>query len=166
MIGNLLRVTNDELEEYLKDSSLLELRVSDTELDEILGNFITVDKAWDGIIFLLTGEGFGISDDPLSGVFFSGQLIDEYQDMGYGPANYSTSSQVKELSNQISTMTVGEISKKYDPKKMEELEIYPAVWSVADYKVNLDYLLSKFGMVQKFYSEAAKNDEAVITFLD
>ncbi len=51
MIGNLLRVTKAELEEYLKDSSLLEKSIYDEETDDENPNLVDIDKSWDGIVF-------------------------------------------------------------------------------------------------------------------
>jgi len=39
-------------------------------------------------------------------VWFSGQNIDENMDLGYGPAEYLTPEQVKELNAQLSNITV------------------------------------------------------------
>ena len=44
MIGNLLRVSKTELEDYLNDSSLLEDNIYNEEDDENL-NLINIDKA-------------------------------------------------------------------------------------------------------------------------
>ena len=124
MIGNLLRVTKSELEEYLKDSSLLETRIYDDEAEEPEPNLVDIDKSWDGIIFLLTGQNFENSDHPLTKVLFSGQIIDENQDLGYGPGQYLTPEQVKDLNEEISKISVKELSEKYDAQKMMELEVY------------------------------------------
>src|SRR6478609_11842389 len=102
MIGHLLRVTKPELDEYLKDSSLLESSIYDEETDEENPNLVDLDKSWDGILFLLTGQNVVNTDHPLAKVLFSGQLIDEEQDLGYGPAHYLTPEQVKDLNSQIS----------------------------------------------------------------
>ena len=69
MIGNFLRVSSAELEEYLKDSSLLENRIYDEECEDEDPNMIDIDKSWDGIIFLLTGQSFENSDHPLTRVY-------------------------------------------------------------------------------------------------
>ena len=122
MIGNLLRVTKTELEEYLKDSSLLENRIyRDDDLED--PNLVDIDKSWDGIIFLLTGQNFDNATHPLIKVLFSGQIIDEEQDLGYGPGQYLTPEQVKELNEQISKISIEELAKKYDAKRMTELEV-------------------------------------------
>jgi hypothetical protein len=162
MIGNLLRVTSSELEEYLQDSSLLEDRVYSDEAEED-PNLVDIDKSWEGILFLLTGQNLENYNHPLARTLFSGQFIDEDQDLGYGPAQYLTPDQVKEVNAEISRITIDEISKNYDPKEMSELEIYPNIWDEED---NLEYLTDYFKTVQEIYLKAAQNNEAIITFLN
>jgi len=162
MIGNLLRVTKTELEEYLKDSSLLENRIY-PEDDVEDPNLVDIDKSWDGIIFLLTGQNFDNSIHPLAKVFFSGQIVDEEQDLGYGPGQYLTPEQVKELNEEISKISIEELSKKYDAKKMTELKVYPNIWENED---EVNYLTEYFQTIQEVYAEASKNDEAIITFIN
>lgn len=165
MICNLLRVTGTQLHEYLKDSSLLESSIYDEETDEENANLTDIDKAWDGIIFLLTGQGLANADHPLLSVLFSGQVIDEDQDLGYGPAHYLTPEQVVDLNNRISKITVEDLKKNYDPKRMEELEVYPSIWEDEGDDA-FDYLSEYFEVVQEVYGEAAKNGEAIITFVN
>jgi Domain of unknown function (DUF1877) len=163
MIGNLLRVTRTELEEYLKDSALLENRIYDDESDDEDPNLADIDKSWEGILFLLTGQNLETIDHPLARVLFSGQVIDEEQDLGYGPGQYLKPDEVKELNVEISKITAEELSEKYDAKKMMELEIYPGGWEEDGM---VDYLTGYFKNVQEVFAEASKNDEAIITFLN
>ncbi|KFF24637.1 hypothetical protein IW16_20195 [Chryseobacterium vrystaatense] len=163
MIGNLLRIKESELVAYLKDSSLLRDRIYSEDANS--ENLVDIDKAWDGIIFLLTGRNlFDAYDHPLSKILFSGQIIDEEQDLGYGPAHYSTPEQVSELNSQISVITMDSLKPNFDPKKMTESDVYPSIWDEGDDA--FDYLADGFSTVQKVYAEAAKNGEAVITFLN
>ena len=164
MIGNLLRVTNAELEAYLEDSSLLEDRIYDDEAETEDANLVDIDKSWDGILFLLTGQKFDENFAlPLTRLLFGGQMIDEDQDLGYGPGQYLRPNQVKELSEEISKISVEELRKRYDAKKMTELDVYPTSWEDDD---NVDYLTDNFVLIQKVYAEAAKNGEAIITFIN
>ncbi|MCW3105754.1 MAG: hypothetical protein JWQ09_260 [Segetibacter sp.] len=164
MIGNLLRVTNAELEAYLEDSSLLENRIYDDEAETEDPNLVDIDKSWDGILFLLTGQKFDEnSDHPLTKVLFSGQMIDEDQNLGYGSGQYLRPNQVKELSEEISKISDEDLRKRYDAKKMTELDVYPNSWEDDDI---VDYLTDNFRTIQKVYAEAAKNDEAIITFIN
>lgn len=130
MIGNLLRVTGAELDEYLKDSSLLEDKIYDDEMEN--DRLVDIDKSWDGIIFLLTGQISATAKHHLASVLFSGQLIDEEQNLGYGPAHYLTPEQVAGLNNEISTITIADLRQKFNPGKMNELEVYPTIWDEGD----------------------------------
>lgn len=159
MIGNLLRVTQTELDAYLKDSSLLEKRIYQEENQKL----VDIDKSWDGIHYLLTGRSVGDNTHPLTKVFFSGQLVDTDQDLGNGPAHFVTPEQVKEINAQISKLTRDELAIRYDPKKMSSLHIYPNIWEMDEV---LDYLLEYFESVQELYALAAQNDEAVVTFIN
>jgi hypothetical protein len=164
MIGNLLRISRTELEKYLKDSSLLESSIYGEEADGQNPNLVDIDKAWDGIIYLLTGQGIAKADHPLLRILFGGQIIDENQDLGYGPAHYLTPEQVAELNCQIEKFTIADLKQNYDPKKMTELEVYPTIWDEGDEA--FDYLSGYFVTVQQVYSDATRNGEAIITFLN
>ena len=154
----LLRATKAELEAYLKDSSLLEKRIyGDSEEDPAM---INIDKSWEGILFLLTGQGLKKNNHPLMRVLFSGQNVDENMDLGYGPAEYLTPEQVKEIDAQLSKITIEELTEKFDPERMTELRVYPNIWQEEDI---VYYLLAYFREVQLLYSTAAENSEAIIT---
>jgi Domain of unknown function (DUF1877) len=162
MIANLLRVTKADLDAYLNDSSLLEESVYNDEVEN--PNLVDMDKSWDGILFLLTGQNFANTEHPLAKVLFSGQLIDEEQDLGYGPAHYLTPEQVVELNAQIANISIADLKQKYDPKKMNEIEVYPSIWDEGDEA--FDYLAQYFKDLQQVCAEAAKNGEAAITFVN
>lgn len=127
-------------------------------------NLVDIDKSWDGIIFLLTGQSLATAEHNLVRVLFSGQLIDEEQNLGYGPAHYLTPEQVAELNSEISAITVADLKKKFDPEKMTELEIYPTIWDEGDDA--FDYVADGFSTVQNVFGEATRNGEAIITFLN
>jgi hypothetical protein len=161
MIGNLLRVTKSELDEYLEDCSLLEERIYQDDAEE--PNLVDIDKAWEGIIFLLTGSNLAEAEDPLVAILFSGQLLDEEQDLGYGPAHYLTPEQVVELNDELAKFRVEDLKEKFNTEKMMELGVYPEIWDEGDQA--FDYLSEHFLILQQFYSTAAANNEAVITYL-
>lgn len=161
MTGHLLRVSHEELDTYLADSSLLEDRIYNSEAQD--EHLLDVDKAWEGIIFLLTGKNIQTATSELVQIFFSGDLIDEEQDLGMGPAHYLTNEQVVNLNNQISSLTEADLKHKYDPNRMKELSVYPDIWDEGEEA--FDYIYVNFVALQTFYSEAAKNGEAIITFI-
>jgi len=162
MIFNILQVTPSELEEYKQDSSKLEDRVYSQDSDD--PQLTDLDKAWDGIMFVLKAPDSAQSSSDLSNILFSGQLIDEEQDMGYGPAHFLTAEQVAAYSLLISAITENDVQQRFDPQKMTELELYPTIWDEGDEA--LDYVMEYFQTLQHVLSEAAENNQAIITFLN
>lgn len=160
MVLNLLRVSDSELGSYLNDSSLLEKRLDNEESEDL--NLVDIDKAWEGILFLLTGSNLESMTHPLSRLLFSGQLIDEEQDLGYGPGNYLTPEQVKEIGQEISAISEVDLRKAFDVDRMTELTIYPNSWKSEGI---FDYLAEYFTVVKEVYATATQEDQGIITFL-
>lgn len=164
MTALLLRVPKETLDSYLEDSSLLEERVFEDESEEADPALLDIDKSWDGIIFLLTGAISDENDHPLQEVLFSEDVIDEDQDMGYGPAHYLTPEKVKELNDQLMTITEEELEKRFDPAQLKAAGAYPDIWE-QDREEILEYLVEHFELLKDFYAEAAAKGEAIITMI-
>ena len=162
MIMNLLRISKQELESYIdKPDLFLENRVDDAYSMDI-------DKAWGGILYLLTGKAFASGSpedevDSLNRIFFSAQFFDEDMDVGYGPAHYLTPEQVAGIHRKIASLTEADLKAHYDPEAMsEEEELYPSLdWDEEDF----EYLYSHFQELQSFFATAVSRGEAIVTFL-
>lgn len=166
MIGNLLQVSQAELEDYLNDSSLLEKRIySETSSDD--PNHLDIEKSWEGIFYLLTGQSVeGIEDakPPLVWILLGDKMIDETQDLGYGPASYIDADQVKEVHNALQKISEEEFKAGFDPEKMTELGVYPEIWDEGEEAY--DYLVEYFKQVKVFYEKAVKDNHAMINFIN
>ena len=163
MIMYLLRISKQELESYIdKPDLFLENRVDDAYSMDI-------DKAWGGILYLLTGKAFASGSpedevDNLNRIFFSAQFFDEDMDVGYGPAHYLTPEQVAGIHRKIASLTEADLKARYDTEAMnEEEELYPSLeWNEEDF----DYLYFHFQALQSFFATAASRGEAIVTFLN
>ncbi len=168
MIASFLRVSQEELDSYLNNSALLEERFYDDEREDEDPYLLDIDKAWDGILYLLTGNGSQYIDMPdpsgFQAVIFSGQLIDRNQDLGYGPAHYLTPNQVKSMNNALSKKSREDLLDKFDPADMTNKDIYPGIWDEENNEV-FDYLYLYFELLQQFYEEASNENQAVIAIL-
>lgn len=165
MIGNLLRVSNAELQSYLENSGLLEERVypEDYAEDSCL---LDLDKAWESIYFLLTGctsSDFEKAEPPLSLILFNGALIDENQDMGYGPATYVSSEQVKEILKALPDLKKEELRSKFESLKYKDSELYPFN---PDSEDMFDYIFDYYKEMKEFYGLASENNQAIISFIN
>jgi hypothetical protein len=165
MIGNLFRVTTKDLEEMLEDSSLLEEKLYSDGPDTV-NKLLDIDKSWEAIFYLLTGHPVAeieLAKPPLSWTMFSGQLIDGEQDLGYGPAHYITTEQVRQLNTELDNVSVENLRQRYDGKEMNEAGIYPEIWEEAE---SIDYVLDNFEELKRFYKIAEEESKAVITFIN
>jgi hypothetical protein len=165
MISILVRVSNSQLASFLKESSLLEEYIDSSEIEKT-ENLLDLDKSWDGILYLLTGHGLNTIEEaegPFANVLFSGQIIDEDQDMGYGPAQYLTPEQVKDINGPLSAITPDDLRKKYNAEAMNENGVYPQGWE--NEKEEEDYLIGYFEELKEFYATAADNGEAIISYI-
>jgi Domain of unknown function (DUF1877) len=165
MIGNYLRVTTEELDSFLSDSSKLENRVYNGDNHKDAG-LLDVDKSWEAIFFLLTGQALATCDEagpPFSWVLLPPNEIDPDQDMGFGPATYTTVAETKELSAAINNIPDDELRKRYDGSRMNEMGIYPECWAE---NMAMEYLFDSFNSLKNFYAEAANNNQAVIVFIN
>ena len=166
MLGYLLRLPDAELPKILEDSALLKSITENQETEKT--HKLDIHKTWEAIFFMLTGYPLAEWDSaqpPFSHVMFNlDQFVDEEQDFGFGPANYSTSEEVHQITKALSVLTDSDLKKRYKSKKMLELEIYPAgFWTDTDEV--FFYLKTHFDNLKKFYAEAAQNNEIVIAYL-
>jgi len=153
----LYAITSADASALEKDESKLKAFISQTNGSEVL----SMDKAWHGIHYLLTGSAKA-TRDPASLAVLGGKEIGA--DMGYGPARLLSPSQVKEIAAVLKQQTPEKLRAKYAPKNMEKLEIYPDIW-VRDGNEARDYLLDYYQKLARFYEQAASAGQAVIITL-
>ena len=159
MIGNVVRVSQEELEEFLKDSALCDHKV-ETEENKEEEWFLDLGKFWEGIQYILTGEGITEITEPtiLTRAFYTFQLLDIEQDLGHGPAQYLTKDQVKETNKAFQEFEV----EMPDGNDMMKKSIYPEIWNETE---AIDDLLEMWHEFKSFYKVAAENDQAILTFV-
>jgi len=119
---------------------------------------IDIDKAWDGMHFLLTriaADGRPALADAVLGGEPIGPELD------FGPARVLGPDQVKQIAQELSTVTPDMLAAAYDPAAMSAAEVYPDIWE-RDGQDALDYVTDFLPDLQAFYAEAAQRGDAVI----
>lgn len=156
----MLRVSANQLEAYKNNIGALKTRMQgDPEEDYAL---ITLDKAWEGVLFLLTGQGLRKNKHPLARILFSEQVVDEELDMGYGPVEYLLPDEVQTLSAEIAPLTPEVMATRFDADKMTALYIYPEIWHEEG---AVEYVVAFYMELKDFFARAANNNEVIITGL-
>jgi hypothetical protein len=116
-----------------------------------------VDKAWHGIHYLLTGTAWE-GRAPFCWAIMGAEDIGP--DLGMGSARLVTPDQVVRLAAALDSLTIDELSARYDAQQMQALDIYPAkIWGDSD---SLEYLLDNFQLMLDFYRDAAARGDGVL----
>ncbi|MCA2216043.1 YfbM family protein [Jidongwangia harbinensis] len=174
MNGNWLRVTPDELEHARNDLDWA-FDLAGTERDGNSGRWCGIDKAWNGLDFLLNRLGFETplvfgaesfielpDAEPDSDEMFD-FLDDLEHDWGYGPPAYLTPPQVAAAASQLARITEDDLLRGVDPAELQRAEVYPGTW---DRPGELAWVAHYLPDVRTFFSAAAKDGDAVICWLD
>ncbi|WP_167571817.1 YfbM family protein [Aquimarina algiphila] len=164
MIGNIVRVSQNELNTFLENSELFENKIYSEENYDAEWN-LDLDKSWEGIQYLLTGKGMAELEEPniLTRAFFSFQILDEEQDLGYGPAQYLTSEQVTETNSELQKLDIDKLKNKVSGTDMIEKGIYPEIWTESE---AMEFLFDTFKDFLDFYKKASENNEAILSFIN
>jgi hypothetical protein len=160
MIGILLRIKQDQLQSFLQNSILLEKYIDSEEMQEHETK-LDIHKYWDGINYLLTH--IEKPNPLLSRVIFSGQILDEEQDLGYGPAQYLTAEQVKEVNTQLNRLSDSDLTNAFNASDMNSTDVYLNPWEGNPEEIEV--LIKYINEIKAFYADANRSDEAVITYL-
>ncbi|HET7346504.1 MAG TPA: YfbM family protein [Acidobacteriaceae bacterium] len=124
---------------------------------------LSLEKAWHGVHYLLTGSaepGTTLRSQAVLGGVELGNDPEGFS--GYGPARYFRAAQVREISTELNRPEVeSEAAARFDPAKMSQMEIYPG-WSDEQDK---EWLMDAFRRLRDFYASAAAQGRAVVTSL-
>lgn len=129
------------------------------------GEELDIDKAWQGIHFLLTGTDMG-GEPPLDFILRPEDWIGDV-DVGYGPARAVRSGEVREISAALGRLPREELAKRFDPERMMELGVYPEIWDRDPAEDDtLGYLLDYYDDLRSFVRRAADRGHGLIVYLN
>lgn len=171
MICHLMAVTTTQLSELLSCNDEEEIRSlldSKYKQDDDI-NSLNLGKTWHGLNFLLTGDLVG--SEPLSWVIFGNHSIggDEEQ-LLYGYSfiglRYLLPDEVAKVAEILPSITVENLTANFLPKTMDKASIYPiGIW-VRDGEEALNWLLTFYNDLVKFYQQAASATKAILMYID
>jgi len=162
MCGSYLWVTHDQLDQVLNEpESVLDLLFPDDDSEFEAGRYLDIDKSWQLIHFLLTGDASG-GDEPWCNVVMGGQEIGDVE-VVYGPARFLLPDQVGEVDAALSSMTEDALWSRFDPQAIRKAEIYPEGWNGSE--SDRTYVLNHFKNLKAFFRDAAHAQEPVLLYL-
>jgi hypothetical protein len=153
VLGLILRLLPIRIEE-VDPSAPLPAPPGDDVLD--------LEKSWHGLHFLFTGSA---QETQLpNGFLISGGMDLETEDDDSVPRLLDVD-QVREIDAFLQSLSRDELTRRYDARRMTEIEIYPdVIWmreTDGDYSA-LDHLLDAFDELRAFIAAARERGEAVV----
>lgn len=160
MEAHLLRVDLTALSYY--ESHPEELLNTIQELDH--PELLNVDQSWDGITFLLTGNGLNESNHhPLRHLWISiHEPLAPPSDLLPQGLQVLYPDEVQNLSDLLSQALARDPLQAYDAKKMNELNIFPNIWLQDEEEDLPTYLIEYLEELNNFYFIAAELGQAII----
>jgi len=162
MAAFFVSVAPADLDRFRTDSdALLAFLYPDNDEDEP-PNTIDVDKAWHGLHYLLSGSA-GVGAPPLGVAILGGEEIGE--EMDFGPARYFAPGLVRQIAAALAELDAEQLQQRYNPQDMEAQQIYPETIWVRDGGDAFDYLLGYFETLRVYFTDAAAQGQAIITWI-
>lgn len=129
-----------------------------------------LDKAWDGLHFLITGYDSDDSDNHQKSernlliyqAFFGKDVLNECLEVAVG---YIDNNTVKRAALELEKTDIDALLDDVDFKKFSEKELYPDIWDEADSEFLKDYLKENFAELLEFYQKIAKNNQSAIIII-
>jgi Domain of unknown function (DUF1877) len=160
MIGDFLAIDEDKANDLIKNpDSIVDFLYSEEFPVEDTEDFLDIDKSWHGIHFLLTGSEWE-GNPPARDVILGGVAYGE--DIGYGPARFLNSEEVKNVDAFLSGLDSDHLQSKFNAEELGTNDIYPNNWNTED----CDYLAGYFDDLKAFYKKAAGENKMVIQYLN
>lgn len=123
----------------------------------------SLDKAWDGIHFVLTGKKFGDGSGKMSYEPFGDRYLDAV-DAGYGPATYLAPEEVAVVARHLKGISAEAFAALVDANAMRAAEIYPIQPSETDEDVRA-FLSPGYETMKSFYTDAAGLGMSVVAVM-
>jgi len=153
MTMTLFQVKQERLEHTIKNNETLFEIDPNEECDSI-----DIDKSWGAIKFILKRIS---SDSIVSKAISSGQAIGEFEEYDVYEVNYLTAEQVQNCIIDLNEISKPDLEENFDIQALNDQGFNLEPFD----KLAFDYLLENFKKLQTFYSNAAENNNAVITYL-
>ena len=109
-----------------------------------------VDKAWQGIHFLLTGNAMG-GEPPLNFIVGGGTWTGDVETGAHALMNED----VVRLAEALESVPPDQLAHRFDPEKMMELEVYPETWDRDPEEESVGYLISYYTDLRDFVRRTA-----------
>jgi hypothetical protein len=123
---------------------------------------VSLEKAWHGLHYLLTGDA-SLESVPLAFIVPGGNEVPG-SDAGYGAARIFSPAETAEINAALSDIDDEALWSSFDADAMTEQGVYPVIWDEPEEDLKEEYLFY-FHDLKKLVAAAASRGESVLVFL-
>jgi hypothetical protein len=124
---------------------------------------VDLDKAWHALHYFFTGTPWE-ADEPGGYLLAGGEPIGDV-DVGYGPARALHPPDVERFAKFLDGFDREDLLARYDPPRMQALDIYPPIWDRAEDLGEFEYLWESFTVLREFTATAARRKDGVVLYI-
>lgn len=114
---------------------------------------VSLEKAWHGLHFLLTGEPWG-GDGPEAFLVAGGRQLDE-EERWFAPDD------AKRIHQALAAISDDQLWARFDAGEMERQEIYPGIWDESEDDLKEEYL-EYFHALKRVVAAAAESGQGLL----
>jgi hypothetical protein len=117
---------------------------------------ISLEKAWHGLHYLLTGtaqEGSG----PLAFILAGGQNLGDDSE----PIRYFAPNETSAINRAVTAVSDDNLWSRFNPQAMEAADVYPGIWDEDEEDLKEEYLMY-FGQLKKLIAAAAAQGHGLL----
>ncbi|MBQ8134325.1 MAG: YfbM family protein [Clostridia bacterium] len=150
LIESLKGKSEEELFDYLEE--IADDMESNSDCD--------VDKLWQGIHFLLTGETDPIDGDPVSEFVFGTKTFFDGKYDDY--IAYILPEDIQKVVDAVNKIDIDLLLKEFDPQKFAKADVYPNIWMRDDRNELAGMLKETFTDMLSFYQKVLVDGNGII----
>ena len=124
-----------------------------------LGESLALDKAWNGVHYLIYGSSFPEGEVDANPIFGGTPIGPEE---GYGSTRYFTPAECRQIAEHVTALDMTQLRTRFDPQAMSEARVYPSVWDEADV---VDWLMSTIAKLRVFFQAVVARGNAVLVHI-
>ena len=151
-------IKQEDFKKLLESNDLFETL---EELEEKDGTELCdIDKMWNAIFFLLTGEPYSSEDSLFNELIFGSENFDDESEE---VARYIPTERVIDIAKKLNEINFKDYLKDFDMNKFAENGIYPDIWNYTEEREEIMNELSEhFKNLKEFYNKVAENKNIVV----
>jgi hypothetical protein len=120
-------------------------------------NRISLEKAWHGLHYLLTGEVWE-GQGPLAFLLAGGEQLGEDEE---SPVRWFTPDETNQIHQALSRVSDDQLWSRFDASEMEQQEVYPGIWDEAEEDLKEEYL-TYFRELKQVVAAAAQSGQGLV----